>query len=225
MAIVEVNKTILCSIPTDDFLFDSDGVIQPAPCRWWGKHSRCIRMAFGHLHALYAFPTIEIIDHLKGIIDPTSTIEIGAGNGGFCKALGIKGTDNHMQAEPGFRHLYEVAGQPTVNYGQHVEKADALEAIKKYRPKAVLASWVTHRYDPRRHECGGNIVGVDEHKLLELVDDYYFIGNTKIHASKPIFQDIAKRRITSHYVKQIVRDGVVSRASGGEDVLIHISRR
>lgn len=213
-------------IPTDSFLFDSDGIIQPVSDNWWAKHDRTTRMMFGHHHALYAFPTVEIIETLREKLNPDDSIEIGAGNGGFCKALGIIGTDNYMQASAEIAAIYGGVGQPTVNYGQHVQEIDGIAAVRKYRPKNVLACWLTHKYNSQRHECGGNMLGVDEHELLSLVDNYYFIGNTKVHATKPLFRDLAHGKIETHRIKgMMLQDSLASRASGGVDFIVHITKK
>ena len=207
-------------------LFNDAGVLQPMPAAFWEAQTREAKMIFGHKHGLYAFPTIELIEWLKQKLEGLNAIEIGAGNGAFCGALGIKGTDNYQQEIPRYRHLYELTGQPIIKYGAHVEKLDALAAVNKYKPDAVLACWVTHLFDHRRPELKGNEIGVDEGKLLNLVDNYFFVGNTNIHTKKPIFEDLALGRIKTHKVIDLVVDGkgLQSRASGGFNFVVHIQR-
>ncbi len=42
-----------------------------------------------------------------------------------------------------------------IPYGKTVEKLDADAAVRKYRPKVVIACWVTHRFDPAQPHAGG----------------------------------------------------------------------
>lgn len=206
-------------------LFDEDGTLQPMPAAFWQNMPRQDRQVFGHHYALYSYPTTELIATLKGML-PAGTLEIGAGNGGYCKALGIRGSDSYMQERPEIKEHYAAHGQPTVNYGAHVEKIDANAAVKKYRPAAVLAAWVTHRFSPLRPELGGNVYGVDEHQLIDrlYVEQYFFIGNSGTHRDKPLLLDLATQKITSHIIDvQPLTD--CSRAAGGIDFLAVITRR
>lgn len=77
-------------------LFDEVGTLQPMSAAFWAEMPREQRQVFGHLHALYSYPTTELIATLKAML-PAGTIEIGASNGGYCKALGIRGTDSYLQ--------------------------------------------------------------------------------------------------------------------------------
>ncbi|VGQ11506.1 hypothetical protein SB5439_04959 [Klebsiella variicola] len=207
--------------------FDETGTLKAMPATYWQEKTRTDRMLFGHKNALYAFPTIEGIEHINSLIGDRSAIEIGAGNGAFCKALGIPGTDSYQQAHPHYAMLYKLQGQPTINYGAHVRRMDALQAVKFHKPKIVIAAWVTHKYDPLRHANGGNEAGVDEHALLRKVDEYIFIGNSNIHQTKLIFEDIECGIIKTHAVENIIMDSRLfpSRAQGGVDFLVHIKRK
>lgn len=205
--------------------FTPEGVLRPMPAAWWAGLSREAKQLFGHIYALYSFPTIELIELLAERLQGVNAIEIGAGNGGYCKALGIPGTDSFQQIEPKYRAIYEKAQQPIITYGAHVEKFSANHAVKRYNPRAVVAAWVTHKWTIQRHELGGNEAGVDEHDLLARIDDYYFIGNTKTHAMKPLFHDLQHGAIKTHEIVEVIRgDLIQSRASGGDDFLVHIQR-
>lgn len=145
------------------------------------------RAMFGVRHALYGLPTVELVEHLRTLIAGRSAIEIGAGSGILARALGIPATDNRQQEWPSVQEYYAALRQPTIRYGDHVEALDAQAAVAKYKPQVVIASWVTHRYDPARHDAGGNQDGVDEVALLEHCEEYIFIGNEKVHAAKPLW--------------------------------------
>lgn len=208
-------------------VFDAEGVLIPQPASFWEGKRREEKVLFGHTHGLYAFPTTELISTVKRMIGGRSAIEIGAGNGGHARALAIPATDNYQQADPKFARLYQLAGLPTTDYGPHVEKLDATLAVAKYQPKVVLACWVTHLYDPRRHELGGNVIGVDEQSIMETVDDYIFIGNTDIHSNKPLLKDLHNGRLGTHSVAEYIvgQPMLQSRAARGLEFLLRLTRR
>lgn len=212
---------------TDPRLFDESGVLQPMPAKWWAKQSREAKMVFGHQHALYSFPTQQGIDTIKTWIGDREALEIGAGNGGYCKALGIRGTDNKMQEWPEIKDHYTAHGQPAIKYGPHVEEIGGNDAVNLYRPQVVLAAWVTHKSMDDRPECRGNYWGVSEHAILPLVEEYIFIGNTNTHQMKPLFHDLENGKITTHYVEEfyVGVPWIQSRASGGLDFIMRIKRK
>jgi hypothetical protein len=136
---------------------------------------------------MYSIPTTELIEFLKDEIGELKAIEIAAGSGTICAALGIKGTDNFMQDVPQVRAYYETFRQTPVQYGAHVERLDGNAAVKKYRPDVVVAAWCTHKYDPTQPWRGGNQFGVDEKILFRKTNKkYIMIGNEKVHAQKPL---------------------------------------
>ena len=137
-------------------------------------------------NGIYCLPTRELIEFLKDQIKDQKTIEIGAGHGAICKALNIIGTDSYLQEREDMKREYALMQQTTVQYGKHVEKLDAEEAIRKYKPNTVIAAWVTHKYDPKRHYKEGNMWGVRENKILEKCKRYIFVGNTSPHRIKLI---------------------------------------
>lgn len=169
-------------------LLDSRGRIAVTSASLLGKTTAQERMLFGVRHGLYSFPTDELCDFLRSRIDGRSAIEIGAGHGALAKTLSIPATDNRQQEEEGLKAYYRQLGQQTVPYGDHVEKLDAASAVAKYQPNVVIACWVTHRFDANRPEIGGSVTGVDEEALVAACDEYIFIGNERVHASKPILK-------------------------------------
>lgn len=168
-------------------LLDEAGCLKIVNSSVLAATTREERAMFGVRHAFYGLPTIELIEHLKSLIAGRSAIEIGAGSGVLAQALGIPATDNRQQEWPSVQEYYAALRQPTIRYGDHVEALDAKAAVAKYKPQVVIASWVTHRYDPARHEAGGNQDGVDEVALLKHCEEYILIGNEKVHASKPLW--------------------------------------
>lgn len=129
----------------------------------------------------------QLCEYLRTRIAGRRAIEIGAGNGVLARELGITATDNRQQEEPGLKAYYAQLSQPTVRYGDNVERLDANAAVAKYKPEVVIACWVTHRFDPRAESAGGSSSGVDEAAIIAACDEYIFIGNEQVHAHKPIW--------------------------------------
>ncbi len=139
-------------------------------------------------NGLYCLPTLELLDFLREVIKNDFTIEIGAGRGILSKGLNIVGTDSFMQEREDVKEYYNAIRTPTVRYGEHVHRIDAERAVSLYKPRTVIAAWVTHKFNPMMAGLEGNEFGVDEGKLIKNVKQYIFIGNTYTHASKPILK-------------------------------------
>lgn len=218
------------ALPEDIYtLFDEDGVMVPKPTSWWEGVTVEQRALIGYRAGLYGFPTVELVDVLRDIINgrEDQTIEVGAGNGGLCRALGIRGTDSYQQEDDLMtRVAMQQTGQPRISYGPHVEKIQATDAMRKFKPKVVVACWVTHKYDPRRPHMKGNMLGVDEHYILNRCDEYVFIGSgTPTHRNKLLFADLIAGRITSHEVVRVERAPYIQSRSASAGVLVHIRRK
>lgn len=165
---------------------DENGRLKILPASFWAQTTIEERSMFGVMHAYYGFPTVELVEWLENLINGRRAIEIGAGAGILAEALGIPGTDSYQQTLPKYRAIYALAQQPTVKYGPNVEKIDARTAVRKYKPEVVIGSWVTHKYEPKHPEWGGNEVGVDQKPILRRVDTYVLIGNEYVHRNNPI---------------------------------------
>lgn len=168
-------------------LLDDRGRLRVVPARELAATTSEERLLFGVRHGFYGFLTQELVDFLRARIAGRSAIEIGAGHGVLAQALGILATDNRQQEDEDIQAYYRALGQPTVPYGDHVEKLDAAAAIAKYRPQVVIACWITHRLEAERPEAGGSATGVDEAAVVAACEDYIVIGNERVHANKPIW--------------------------------------
>lgn len=167
---------------------DCNGHIKVMPASFYANTTPAERGVLAVRHGVYCLPTFELVERLREIIDGRSAIEIGSGNGVLAGALDIHATDNKMQDDPEIREHYKMMGQPPVKYGANVEKITARDAVRKYRPRVVIAAWVTHLYDERNHDAGGNMFGVDELDILRNCEAYVFVGNTQVHAKKPLWK-------------------------------------
>lgn len=159
------------------------GSIRPIPTKEILKFRGDMLDLFLHKHALYSYPTTELLEYLSGIIAGKKAIEIGCGLGIIGRSLGIPITDSKQQSWPEVKTYYEAFGQPVIQYPDDVEELDALAAIEKYQPDVVIGSYITHIWDDNTKS--GNYWGVDTLKLISSVDEYYMIGNGKVHLKDP----------------------------------------
>lgn len=164
-----------------------DGQLKVMPAEYWRATTLDERVLFATVYGYYSFPTVELVQYVSSLIDGRTAIEIGAGHGGFAKALGIPATDNRMQTHPAFRLYYALHGQPTVRYGRNVIECSGNQAVRQFRPQVAVACWVTHRFDPNEPEREGNPVGLDEGDIIANVQSYIFVGNEEVHRNKPIW--------------------------------------
>lgn len=142
---------------------------------------------FMHVHGLYTFPTTELIDWLKSIIDPDSCIEICAGTGWIGRELDIISTDSQSQADSEVATTYLSNGVIPIIYPDDVEKLTAVEAIKKYRPKYVIGSYVTAKYGTSGANYG-SIFGVNTKWVSNNCGMFIMIGNENIHSKDSIMK-------------------------------------
>lgn len=167
-----------------------NGKIKLLPYNFYDKYTHQQIRLFFHHQARYGIPTTELVYFLKdSIIKDLSAIEIGCGHGDLGYHLGIKTTDSRMQENKHIAKIYKAMLQPVIKYPDDVEKLDAIEAIKKYKPKVVVASWVTQWVDISKTPYKTGVEnGVKENEILELVDTYVLIGNLDSHGNKDIFK-------------------------------------
>ena len=121
-------------------------------------------------------------------------------------------TDSKQQENIIIRRSYEAMGQPVIKYPDDVERLDALDAVYRYKPKVVIASWITP-YAPYEMSYGSNPFGVKEDKILKLVETFIIVGNMDVHFDKPIRQ-------LDHEILRA--DWIVSRAKHPENNCIFI---
>jgi hypothetical protein len=170
----------------------------------------------------YGLPTIELIEWLKEKIGGRSAIEIGCGYGDLGSQLEIPITDLKVQKMPEAKVYYENMRQPTIDYPDDVEEIDALAAVQKYKPKVVVASWVTQWLDPEKPPPsgrGGCMWGVKEWKLIERVETYILIGNESVH------QDTEKKKIMERLHESHALPFIRSRATFPEKDRVWIWNR
>lgn len=169
----------------DPLLLDEQGRLKVVPTTTLDRIPRDKLRLWCHLKAVYGLPTPELIEHVRQLIGGRPAIEIGTGAGCLGRALGLQLTDNLCQTWPDVAAYYLLTGQPTIRYPSDVENLDALAAVRKYRPKVVVASWITQITDGSRP---GSMYGVDEEALLAEVETYVVFGSRRNHEHKVICQ-------------------------------------
>lgn len=170
-----------------DEVLDEAGRMRVLPAEYWATTTPEERALFGHRNGIYSFPTVELVEHLREFIGARTAIEIGAGHGVLAEALGIPATDNRQQEWEKYRLILAATKQPPVRYGPNVIDCHASRAVRRFKPAVVIGCWVTHKYDPKRHEAGGNEVGIDEEDILRNCAVYVVVGNEAVHAGKKIW--------------------------------------
>lgn len=208
-----VNVSLLPSQDTehlDSILLDESGFCRPLPAAELRRIGRDQFRIWCARNAVYAYPSLELVEWLRELIAGRPAIEVGAGNGHLGRSLGIPMTDSGMQLMPAVADHYRALGQAPTNPPDCVELLGAEEAVAKYRPQVVVASWLTHRWRPGMSE--GNEMGPEEENIVQACEAYVHVGNDGVHRQKPIWA--LEHRKEYH-------DWLVSRASN-ED-LSHVA--
>jgi len=170
------------------------------------KYSQDDLSFFSWKHGVYALPTKELIYFL---ISQKINLEIGTGFGLISKYLKhVILTDNKLQERPDIVAQYKALNQPVIKYYPKIEQLDGNAAVDKYKPKKVLACWVTQKWK-EGITLDGNVDGVDEEDILSKVDKYIFVGNTEIH----------KNKIILDRVKETIDFPMLSRTNKGKNVI------
>ena len=165
-----------------DELLDDGGRVKLYPAAHYSQFPLPALRAWAHIHARYGFPTTELIDWLRFHIGTRSAIEIGAGAGDLGIRLGIPMTDSFQQVtNKDTMAVYGLAGIPPTRPPADVLQFDGEQAVRKFKPDIVIASWVTKKYDPRRHDDKGNMYGVRYEYIIERCKTFILIGNMNVH--------------------------------------------
>lgn len=183
MLISILDKANLKDISSE--LLMENGYIKLLSAKEYEKYPWSDFRLFCHENARYGIPTVELVSFIKELIGDRSAIEIGSGAGDLGFHLRIKMTDSKQQENPLVIQAYQNMGQPIIKYPKEVEKIDALQAVIKYKPQVVVASWIT-TYAPREMPYGSNPFGIREEEILNLVETFIIVGNLDSHGDKPI---------------------------------------
>lgn len=176
---------------------DAHGRINVMPYSFYRQFSTNDIGLFCVKYGLYVLPTEELIAFLKEEIGSLRAIEVGAGNGSVGRALGIRMFDSFIQRDdPGVRAHALLMKQEPVIYGSDVNKVEAVDAVRKYKPECVLGCFVTHKHwdIKKMGDVKGMLIAEDKIVKARSVKKYIVCGNQGVHASKPIL-DLPHRTI------------------------------
>lgn len=168
-------------------LLTSEGRIKLLPAAEYQSIPHEHLMLFCNRMARYGIPTIELVEWLKERIDGRKAIEIGAGNGDLGYHLGITSTDSYIQQTPELLYNYCMTGQTPTDPPKDVVKADALTAIKRFKPQVVIGSWVTRKFVMGKDIDGkaqAFVFGTEDEKIIKNCQCYIHIGNEQSHGEK-----------------------------------------
>lgn len=171
----------------DAKLLDADGRMRALPAAELARIDPVERFMWCARRARYGLPTLELIEHLHGLIRGRRAIEIGAGQGDLGRLLGIPMTDSAEQCTNAeMAYYYASIGHAPTKPPADVERISACDAVAKYKPEVVVASWVTQLFvaGDERARVGSSVFGVDELALLRAVPVYLHIGSEKSHRDK-----------------------------------------
>lgn len=178
--------------------------IKVLPASVWREYDWTAVRQLMHETGTYVLPTQELIDYLARETEGMRTIEIGAGNGVVGRTLGIPITDSCLQRDnKAVRQHYAICGQPIINYPKDIIKAEAMEAVRRFKPEAVVGCYVTHKW--RNDTQSGNDWGIDFERLLSSVKKFILVGNRVTHRDNPI---MALPHIEERFEGLITRAGI-----------------
>jgi len=174
---------------------------------FWHQLGWNARRTFLHFEGQYFLPTVEsliLINDLIGAVPRDECLEIGAGNGWLGWLLGIKMTDSYLQEDPATKFMYAFAQQPIIKYGLDVERMEAVEAVKKYRPHTVIGSWISEK------QPDGNPFVVDELEMMKYCKRYIFIGTETQHDYKTLIRTGLGRKYKAPGILSRAKDDSVN---------------
>jgi hypothetical protein len=178
----------LQGLPPIPELLDNNGVLKLLPAHQYDLIDHDVLRAWCMQNARYGLPTVELVEWLKDLIGGRRAIEIGSGAGDLAFHLGIKATDSKVQQTPFMQIYYKLLQQSPIKYPEWVEKIDAMQAIIRYRPQVVVASWVTQKVMEPDGDTEGCYAGVEEDAIVASGVEYVMIGNKFVHQQKKIMR-------------------------------------
>lgn len=205
----------------DERFLDEEGHLRIVPAADYDAVDRVDLRLWCHHHAFYGLPTSELVAWLSERLAGRRAIEIGSGNGALGRALGIPRTDSYLQeagTNPVVDFMHGATGQPRVRYGDDVERLEAKDAVRKYRPLVVVGMWISEKCDPSKPvpKHGGNMFGVNDAWILERVEEYILVSNLAVHGHRAIARPPGPK-----IPAQIIREPWIrSRASQPEEDVI-----
>jgi hypothetical protein len=137
-------------------------------------------MFWGNKAGVFSVPTTELAawlgDRHPGEFD---LHEIGAGNAALAKFRGHKCSDSRQNR--GAQAIAQRFGVSSAKTPTWVSWRTGNMAAAQYRPRAILAQWVTPGSMTLASNDGCNSYGPDYAQILENCGELIFIGNDGVH--------------------------------------------
>jgi hypothetical protein len=166
----------------DNRLLDDNGRIRLLSYRDYADIPPDHLRAWANLRGRYGLPTVELVNWLTDRIAGRSALEIGAGNGDLGYHLKIPMTDSYQQVEDLATQLvFASYGITPTRPPSEVEKEDGENAVRRRKPKVVVACYVTEKYRPDNTGGFGNYLGVRHDYVIERCETFILVGNKNIH--------------------------------------------
>lgn len=166
-----------------------NGEFQILPYSAWAQHDPVAIRLFLHEEALYSIPTEEVVEFIDELIGEHTAIEIGAGHGLWGRELDIPLTDSKLQERPEVKLMYLMAKQPLIKYPQDIIKLRASDAIKRFKPHTVFASYFTPICEGAKYMEGDEVYRDDERLFPNWgVKRYIKIGSINTHGNNPLMK-------------------------------------
>lgn len=173
----------------DEIILDPQGLVQTVPYSVYKSLDKTHLQVWCNKNGVYTLPTTELIDWIKNRIGGRKAIEICAGTGGIARALEIIATDSYIQTMPEMVAYYKAIGTQPIDPPSDVYQFEANEAVDTLKPKVVVASYATQKFqegDQNEPKVGSSVYGVDEMAMLPKIETYIFVGNDHSHHDKRI---------------------------------------
>lgn len=167
----------------ESILLDDTGQVQPVSFDRIKDVPQEHLSLFAIKHAVYVFPTTELIDWLRTRIAGCHAIEVGSGKAGIGRALDIRCTDSCLQEQPEIAAHCRLLRQTPIVYPDYIEKIDAEAAVATYQPAVVVGCFITQFYQPGDGQA--SIYGPREELFVQQAD-YIHVGNFGSHGEKRI---------------------------------------
>ena len=192
-----------------------NGDLKVMPADFYKQFDQMDISTFCVQQGCYSLPTNELIQCLRDEIgEEEKVIEIAGGNGLLARELGIVSTDSYVQKlNPKVRLHYAKIQQPIVKYGNNVAPLEALEAVKRHKPKIIIVAWGTHKFDRKAPLESGYDYGIDFKKIMAYpsVEKIILIGDLEIHKFNPIHKNATRI---------IQEDWIVSRSTRNKNAIM-----
>ena len=174
----------------DEAFLDTQGRLRLLPAETYRRVDPASLRVWMHYRARYLLPTFELVAWLEEEINGRKAIEVASGNGDLAFHLGIKATDSYCQiCHPAARLFYALGKQVPTRPTPDVYKLDAQQAINKFHPEVVVASWLTRKFIVGTDEDGisdASVLGPEEEWIFKRVEKYIHIGSETVHGTKTL---------------------------------------